>query len=65
MQSFHYGGDNIDPLNTEDESVTAVPFCLVFDDAVPLNEGTLSHALPIVTDECVVFSIQHERSKEP
>ena len=65
MQSFHYGGDNIDPLNTVDESVTAVPFCLVFDDAVPLNEGTLSHALPRVTDECVVFSIQHERSKEP
>ena len=65
MQSFHCGGDNINLLNTVDESVTAVPFCLVFDDAVPLNKGTLSHALPRVTDECVVFSIQHERSKEP
>ncbi len=31
-------------------------FCLVFDDAVPLEEGTLAHALPRVTDECIVFS---------
>jgi hypothetical protein len=64
MQSFHCGGGNIDPLNTVDESVTAVPFCLVFDDAVPLNEGTLSHALPRVTDEYVVFSFEYERTKK-
>lgn len=42
------------------EEVVAVaqppPFCLVFDDAVPLEEGTLAHALPRVTDECIVFS---------
>jgi GNAT superfamily N-acetyltransferase len=65
MQFFHLGGDNIDPLNTVDELATGLPFCLVFDDAVPLNAGTLSHALPRVTDECVVFSYQHERSNEP
>jgi len=32
------------------------PFCLVFDGAVPLDDGTLAHALPRVTDQCVVFS---------
>ena len=43
-----------------DEKVSALPFCLVFDDAVPLQEGTLAHALPRVTDECIVFSYNHE-----
>ncbi|KAL7486580.1 hypothetical protein ACHAW6_012179 [Cyclotella cf. meneghiniana] len=38
------------------ENVAAMPFCLVFDDAVPLEEGTLAHALPRVTDECLVYS---------
>jgi GNAT superfamily N-acetyltransferase len=60
MRSFHCDGDKVDNLDPADESATALPFCLVFDDAVPLNEGTLSHALPRVTDECVVFSYQHE-----
>jgi GNAT superfamily N-acetyltransferase len=64
MQSFQCVEANIDPLNTVDELVAALPFCLVFDDAVPLTVGTLSHALPRVTDECVVFSYQHDRSKE-
>ena len=35
------------------------PFCLVFDDAVPLERGSLAHALPRVTDKCVVFSYMH------
>lgn len=38
------------------EVVSQQQFCLVFDDAVPLEEGTLAHALPRVTDECIVFS---------
>ncbi|KAL3794286.1 hypothetical protein HJC23_012411 [Cyclotella cryptica] len=33
-----------------------MPFCLVFDDAVPLVEGTLAYALPRVVDECWVYS---------
>jgi GNAT superfamily N-acetyltransferase len=36
-----------------------IPFCLVFDDAVPIVEGNLAHALPRVDDECVVFSYKH------
>lgn len=40
----------------EDFVVATQQFCLVFDDAVPLEEGTLAHALPRVTDECIVFS---------
>lgn len=43
--------DNIDGANK-----CTVPFILVFDGAVPLDEGSLAHALPRVTDECVVFS---------
>ena len=43
----------------DDESKNAKPFCLVFDDAVPLEHGTLAHALPRVTDKCVVFSYMH------
>ena len=41
-----------------DVIVVAQPpqFCLVFDDAIPLEEETLAHALPRVTDECIVFS---------
>ena len=38
------------------EVVSQQQFCLVFDDAVPLEEGTLANALPRVTDECIVFS---------
>ena len=49
--------------DTEDDmdgrDVSASPFCLVFDDAVPLAPGTLAHALPRVDDQCVVFSYQH------
>jgi hypothetical protein len=36
-----------------------IPFCLVFDDAVPIVEGNLAYALPRVDDECVVFSYRH------
>ncbi|KAL7498818.1 hypothetical protein ACHAWT_006675 [Skeletonema menzelii] len=36
-----------------------VPFCLTFNDAVPVKEGTIAHALPRVDDECVVFSYKH------
>lgn len=36
------------------------PFCLVFDEAVPLHDGTLAHALPRVADDCVVFSYVHD-----
>ena len=40
--------------------VSASPFCLVFDDAIPKHPGTLAHALPRVDDQCVVFSYQHK-----
>jgi hypothetical protein len=33
-----------------------VPFCLTFDGAVPVEEGTIAHALPREDDECIVFS---------
>lgn len=37
-----------------------LPFCLTFDDAVPVEEeGTIAHALPRVDDECLVFSYKH------
>ena len=37
-----------------------VPFCLTFDDTVPVKEeGTIAHALPRVDDECLVFSYKH------
>lgn len=51
-------------LQTKTSNATAAedcnpkPFCLVFDDAVPLLDGTLAHALPRATDKCVVFSYQ-------
>ena len=49
--------------DTEDDmdgrDVSASPFCLVFDDAIPKHPGTLAHALPRVDDQCVVFSYQH------
>ena len=43
--------------------VSASPFCLVFDDAIPKHPGTLAHALPRVDDQCVVFSYQHMQSR--
>ncbi|KAL9188491.1 hypothetical protein ACHAXT_006869 [Thalassiosira profunda] len=39
-------------------SASPLPFCLVFDDAVPLTPGTLAHAFPRVIDQCVVLSYQ-------
>ena len=36
-----------------------VPFWLTFDGAVPVEEGTIAHALPREDDECVVFSYRH------
>eukprot|EP00571_Detonula_confervacea_P008490 CAMPEP_0172313992 /NCGR_PEP_ID=MMETSP1058-20130122/21415_1 /TAXON_ID=83371 /ORGANISM="Detonula confervacea, Strain CCMP 353" /LENGTH=373 /DNA_ID=CAMNT_0013027739 /DNA_START=127 /DNA_END=1248 /DNA_ORIENTATION=- len=62
MQSFQQGEGNNDIMDTEN-AISALPFCLVFDDAVPLEKGTLAHALPRVTDECVVFSYDHEGSE--
>lgn len=53
MQSSGLGVSNAE---SEAGTVDALPFCLVFDDAVPLTPGTLAHALPRVTDECIVFS---------
>jgi len=41
------------------ERTEMVPFCLTFDDAVPVEEGTIAHALPRVEDECIVFSYKH------
>jgi GNAT superfamily N-acetyltransferase len=46
-------------VEVDSENSGALPFCLVFDDATPLDDGTLAHALPRVTDECVVFSLNH------
>lgn len=49
--------ENDDEKKEEDDvAVATQQFCLVFDDAVPLEEGTLAHALPRVKDECIVFS---------
>ena len=60
--------DNIHPTNdnhTNDTSATTMPFCLVFDHAIPIHDGTVAYALPRVTDECVVLSYEHERNKQP
>ena len=60
--------DNIYPTNdnhTNDTSATTMPFCLVFDHAIPIQDGTVAYALPRVTDECVVLSYEHERNKQP
>jgi len=58
IQSF-----DCEQKDTEDDmdggDVSASPFCLVFDDAIPKHPGTLAHALPRVDDQCVVFSYQH------
>lgn len=43
-----------------DNAAVRMPFFLAFDDAVPLEPGTLAHALPRVTDECVVLSYRHD-----
>jgi hypothetical protein len=58
--------DNIYPTNddnhTNDTTTTTImPFCLVFDHAIPIHDGTVAYALPRVTDECVVLSYEHER----
>lgn len=60
MKYVQHGGDATDIVDTNNEAASVFPFCLVFDDAVPLETGTLAHALPRVTDGCVVFSYQHE-----
>lgn len=56
--------DNIYPANdnhTNDTSATTKPFCLVFDHAIPIHDGTVAYALPRVTDECVVLSYMSMR----
>ena len=45
-----------DQLVVSEEDCKPQPFSLVFDDAVPLNEGSLAHALPRIADECMIFS---------
>lgn len=59
MRNFQSGDDDL-LQGDENEELNALPFCLVFDDAVPLKAGSLAHALPRVTDECVVFSYQRQ-----
>lgn len=63
MQSFQHGEVNNNLMDDKND-VSALPFCLVFDDAVPLETGSLAHSLPRVTDECVVFSYDHEGSEQ-
>jgi len=62
----HEDGDGDDgaAARREDaeEEDAAVPFLLVFDDAVPRDAGSLARALPRTADECVVLSYDHERS---
>jgi GNAT superfamily N-acetyltransferase len=36
-----------------------IPFCLCFDDAVPIKKGTIAHELPRGDDECIVFSYKY------
>mmetsp|Transcript_36593 Transcript_36593/g.67263 ORF Transcript_36593/g.67263 Transcript_36593/m.67263 type:complete len:427 (-) Transcript_36593:351-1631(-) len=62
MESFQHGdGDDTIMMKAKNENAdSSSTFYLVFDDAVPLTPGTLAHALPRVTDECVVYSYQHE-----
>jgi hypothetical protein len=40
----------------DDHDYVTGPFCLVFDGALPLDHRTLACALPLVTDECTVFT---------
>lgn len=47
---------------TNEDNVSPFPFILAFDDALPLKPGSLAHALPRVTDECVVYSYQYEEN---
>mmetsp|Transcript_8998 Transcript_8998/g.19008 ORF Transcript_8998/g.19008 Transcript_8998/m.19008 type:complete len:434 (-) Transcript_8998:935-2236(-) len=47
---------------THGDDVSSFPFILAFDDALPLKPGSLAHALPRVTDECVVYSYNYEES---
>ena len=52
--------ESMDGSGIHDHNIHVQPFCLVFDGEVPVDEGTLAHALPRVTDQCVVFSYKHE-----
>lgn len=53
---YAHSSDVADKLNTGTARKNTPPFCLVFDDRVPIEEGTLAERLPRVEDECVVFS---------
>mmetsp|Transcript_25015 Transcript_25015/g.50093 ORF Transcript_25015/g.50093 Transcript_25015/m.50093 type:complete len:619 (-) Transcript_25015:25-1881(-) len=44
----------VDENGNSDEFVP-FPFCLSFDDSLPLTDGSLASCLPLVTDQCVVF----------
>lgn len=56
---FAHSPDVANKLNVGTERKDTPPFCLVFNDQVPLAPGTLAHELPRVDDECVVFTYQH------
>ena len=53
---YAHSSDVADRLNMGTARKKTPPFCLVFDDRVPIEEGTLAERLPRVEDECVVFS---------
>ena len=59
MHSFNDDSKCKKEHNNEDY-VTALPFCLVFDNVVPIETGTLAYELPRVTDECIVFSYEQK-----
>jgi GNAT superfamily N-acetyltransferase len=52
-QRINNNGSSTTEIRTTE--VVVPPFCLAFDDAVPMEEGTIAHALPRVDDECIVF----------
>ena len=53
---FAHSSEIAQRMNGKDE---AIPFCLTFDDAVPVEEGTVAFALPRDDDECLVFSYKN------
>ena len=59
MHSFNDDCKSKKEHNNED-NVSALPFCLVFDNAVPIEAGTLAYELPRVTDECIVFAYEQK-----
>ena len=57
---YAHSSDVAEKLNRGTARKKTPPFCLVFDDRVPIEEGTLAERLPRVEDECVVFSYKQE-----